>query len=62
MIKTRRTKRTFPQSSNNRHLTSQRVFREKIHHIFREILQGLSGVLACRINYNFQAMKNATSS
>ncbi|TKI02580.1 IS630 family transposase, partial [Martelella alba] len=42
--------------------TSQKVFREEIHRFFSEILPGLAGVLASRINDNFQTLKNATSS
>ncbi|MEI9789040.1 IS630 family transposase, partial [Moellerella wisconsensis] len=37
------------------------VFREKIHRFFSEILPRLAEALACRINDNFQILKNATS-
>lgn len=49
------------QVRNNRYFTSAKVFREEIHRFFSEILPGLAGVLARRINDNFQTLKNATS-
>lgn len=49
------------QVRNNRYFTSAKVFREEIHRFFSEILPGLVGVLARRINDNFQTLKNATS-
>jgi hypothetical protein len=48
------------QVRNNRYFTSAKVFREEIQ-FFSEILPGLAGVLARRINDNFQTLKNATS-
>jgi transposase len=50
------------QVRNNRYFTSPKVFREEIHHFFSERLPELAGALACRINDNFQTLKNATSS
>jgi len=50
------------QVRNNRYFTSPTVFREEIHRFFSERLPGLAGALACRINDNFQTLKNATSS
>lgn len=50
------------QVRNNRYFTSPKVFREEIHHFFNDILPGLAGTLASRINDNFQTLKNATSS
>ncbi|EBR8157936.1 IS630 family transposase [Salmonella enterica subsp. enterica serovar Newport] len=49
------------QVRNNRYFTSPKVFREEIHRFFSKILPGLAGVLTCRINDNFQTLKNATS-
>lgn len=46
---------------NNRYFPSPKVFREEIHRFFSEILPGLAGALSCRINDNFQTLKNATS-
>lgn len=46
---------------NNRYFPSPKVFREEIHHFFSEILPELAGALSCRINDNFQTLKNATS-
>ncbi|ENE8569106.1 IS630 family transposase [Salmonella enterica] len=50
------------QVRNNRYFTSPRVFREEIHRFFSERLPAIAGALACRINDNFQTLKNATSS
>lgn len=50
------------QVRNNRYFTSPKEFREEIHRFFSEILPGLAGALSCRINDNFQLLKNATSS
>ncbi|MEI9786500.1 transposase, partial [Moellerella wisconsensis] len=49
------------QVRNNRYFTSPTVFREEIHRFFSEILPRLAEALACRINDNFQILKNATS-
>ncbi|EKY8362049.1 transposase [Salmonella enterica] len=49
------------QERNNRYFTSPKVSREEIHYFFSERLPGLTGALACRINDNFQTLKNATS-
>lgn len=47
---------------NNRYFASPKVFREEMHRFFSNTLPALAGALACRINDNFQTLKNATSS
>lgn len=49
------------QVRNNRYFTSPKVFREEMHSFFSNTLPVLAGTLACRINDNFQTLKNATS-
>lgn len=46
---------------NNRYFSSSGEFRREIHHFFSDTLPALAGALACRINDNFQMLKNATS-
>ncbi|EAA4684363.1 IS630 family transposase, partial [Salmonella enterica subsp. enterica] len=46
-------------SRNNRYFASARAFREEIHRFFREKLPVIAGSLTCRINDNFQTLKNA---
>lgn len=48
-------------SRNNRYFASARAFREEIHRFFREKLPVIAGSLTCRINDNFQTLKNASS-
>jgi len=48
-------------SRNNRYFASAREFREEIHRFFREKLPVIAGRLTCRINDNFQTLKNASS-
>ena len=47
---------------NNRYFASTKLFRREIHHFFNNKLPELAGKLSCRINDNFQMLKNATSS
>lgn len=46
---------------NNRYFASTKLFRREIHHFFNNKLPELAGKLSCRINDNFQMLKNATS-
>lgn len=46
---------------NNRYFSSSGEFRREIHHFFSDTLPALAGTLSCRINDNFQILKNATS-
>lgn len=47
---------------NNRYFATAKEFREKIRHFFNDTLPELAGNLSCRINDNFQTLKNAPSS
>lgn len=47
---------------NNHYFATVALFQREIHHFFTERLPGLAGSLLCRINDNFQILKNASSS